>query len=114
MKIICEIVVNEILPTIRASLAKELIASYNLNQVEVAELLDISQPAVSQYLRQLRGKDYINGNQTVSGMIKELASQIHAKQLDHPAIAGKMSVISKTILESGMIKDVEHFHKLEH
>lgn len=51
----CEVVVKEVLPAIRAMLVKELIERHRLSQVEVAHKLGITQPAVSQYLRMLRG-----------------------------------------------------------
>ena len=51
----CEVVVKEVLPAIRAILVKELIERHHLSQVEVARKLGITQPAVSQYLRMLRG-----------------------------------------------------------
>ncbi len=51
----CEVVVKEVLPAIRAMLVKELIERHRLSQVEVARKLGITQPAVSQYLRMLRG-----------------------------------------------------------
>jgi len=51
----CEEIFKEALPTIRAILVKDLVERHNLNQVEVARRLGITQPAVSQYLRSLRG-----------------------------------------------------------
>lgn len=51
----CEVVVKEVLPAIRAMLVKELVERHRLSQVEVAYKLGITQPAVSQYLRMLRG-----------------------------------------------------------
>ena len=55
MKPPCEEIFKDVLPTIRAILVKDLVERHNLNQVEVAERLGITQPAVSQYLRSLRG-----------------------------------------------------------
>ncbi len=51
----CEVVVKDVLPAIRAMLVRELIEHHHLSQVEVASKLGITQPAVSQYLRMLRG-----------------------------------------------------------
>ncbi len=113
MKIICEVVVNDILPTLRASLAKELITGFNLNQGEVAKLLNVSQPAVSQYLRQLRGKSYILDNKAVNDQIKELAGQLYSKQITPSTLGGKMCTISKTVIDSGLIKDLDEFHKVD-
>ena len=53
----CEIVVNTILPNVRAELVKVLIEEYGLRQVDVATLLDITQASVSQYRTFIRGRD---------------------------------------------------------
>ena len=47
------------MPTIRAMVVKDLIKRYKLSQVNVARKLGITQPAVSQYVSALRGKDEI-------------------------------------------------------
>ena len=57
-KLMCEIMAQDVLPSLRAFIAKELILEYKMNQIAVAEWLGVSQPAVSQYVRQLRGSRY--------------------------------------------------------
>jgi predicted transcriptional regulator len=52
----CEKIVK-ILPVIRANIARELIKNYNLSQERVAEILGITQSAVSQYTKNIRGKE---------------------------------------------------------
>ena len=110
MKTVCEIVVQDILPTLRAAVAKELMASYNLNQGEVAKLLDVSQPAVSQYLRQLRGKSAEIEN-LVKDEIKDLCDQLNSKKIDNAILATRMCSISKVIIDRGFIKG--DFHKVD-
>jgi len=56
MKPFCERFV-QLLPTIRALVAKELIANYRMTQEEVAKKLGTTQSAVSQYIRGLRGRN---------------------------------------------------------
>jgi predicted transcriptional regulator len=51
----CEIAVKTVIPAIRATLAKELVRNYGLTQSETAEILGISQSAVSKYTRKVRG-----------------------------------------------------------
>lgn len=55
MIIPCEIAVRSVLPAVKALMAKELVETYNLKQDEVAEILGISQSAVSKYTRKVRG-----------------------------------------------------------
>ncbi len=52
----CELVVKHYLPVIRSLIAKELVEAYELNQMQIAKLLGITQPAVSNYLSLLRGE----------------------------------------------------------
>jgi len=51
----CEIAVKSVIPAIKATLAEELVETYGLKQDQVAEILGISQSAVSKYTRQVRG-----------------------------------------------------------
>jgi len=51
----CEIAVKSVIPAIRATIAKELVEIYGLKQDQVAEILGVSQSAVSKYTRQVRG-----------------------------------------------------------
>lgn len=51
----CEIAVKSVIPAVKALLAKELVEKRRLKQEEVAEILGISQSAVSKYTRNVRG-----------------------------------------------------------
>jgi predicted transcriptional regulator len=51
----CEYIVWNILPTIRKEFAKSMMRNHGLNQKEVAEILQLTPSAVSQYLSKKRG-----------------------------------------------------------
>jgi hypothetical protein len=51
----CEIAVKSVIPAIKALMAKELVEEHGLKQDQVAEILGISQSAVSKYSRKVRG-----------------------------------------------------------
>ncbi len=55
MIIPCEVAVKSVIPAVKALIAKELLEKQNLKQNEVAEILGISQSAVSKYNRKVRG-----------------------------------------------------------
>lgn len=55
MKTPCELVVGKILPTLRASVVRELSVKYRMKQSEIAKKLGITQASVSQYLSATRG-----------------------------------------------------------
>ncbi len=51
----CEVAVRSVAPAIRAMIAKKLIEKHSMKQTSVAEILGISQSAVSKYTREVRG-----------------------------------------------------------
>jgi predicted transcriptional regulator len=51
----CEIAVKSVVPAVKALMAKQLVEKHGLKQDQVAELLGISQSAVSKYTRKVRG-----------------------------------------------------------
>jgi len=55
MIIPCEIAVRSVIPSMKALIANELVEKHGLKQDDVAELLGISQSAVSKYSRKVRG-----------------------------------------------------------
>jgi predicted transcriptional regulator len=54
MKTPCELVVGKILPTLRASVVKELSGKHHMKQSDIARELGITQASVSQYLSATR------------------------------------------------------------
>ncbi len=48
--------ISEMLPGFRALVAKKLMEDHGMSQTQVAEVLDTTQPAISQYRRELRGR----------------------------------------------------------
>ena len=91
----CEIVVWYVIPTIRSELAKELL-NLGMKQKQISEVLDITQPAVSQYISDKRGHG-IKFDPKVQNMIKEFARDLvdgKATQID---IIPKMCEICKKI-----------------
>lgn len=54
MRPYCEIIVLEWFPQIRALMAKELIDNLGFTQQEAAFKMDITQPAISQYRKEMR------------------------------------------------------------
>ncbi|MEF8799209.1 MAG: transcriptional regulator [Candidatus Bipolaricaulota bacterium] len=67
----CEVALWYILPCIRASLAREL-TKMDLTQQKVANILGITQAAVSQYIGDKRGK-FHSKDEAVYHLIEELA-----------------------------------------
>jgi predicted transcriptional regulator len=55
MRCKCEIAANEILPFARSVIARKLVDTYGFSQVNAAKKMGISQPAISQYRKKIRG-----------------------------------------------------------
>ena len=82
MKPFCEIIVGDVLPALRALVAKELI-QLGLNQTQISKKLGITQPAVSQYMRELRGHrvKLLTSNEKVLESIKTLSHEIATRDI---------------------------------
>ncbi len=78
MRIFCEAVFSEILPALRAVIAKELLETYRMTQEEVSKKLGITQPAVSQYKSGLRGTKVklLTSNENLMILAKKIAAEI--------------------------------------
>ena len=76
MKSFLDVVSQEILPGARALIAKRLIES-GLSQKQAAAKMGVSQPAISQYKRDLRGKaDFFKKNPKLMELVNRLADKI--------------------------------------
>jgi len=105
MKPFCEIIVADILPALRALIAKELTDTYGLNQTEVSKKLGITQPAISQYKRELRGYrvKILQSNKNAMKCIKILSKQIANDQIKPFEIHKKFCDICLTIRKEKII-----------
>ena len=72
----CEEFVNEYMPTVKSNIAYILYNKYDLKQVEISEILDITQPAVSQYIRGSRGKT-TELSKEIEKTIEKVAEEIY-------------------------------------
>jgi len=103
MKPPCELIVWYVIPTIRAELAKEMI-KLGLSQKEVSEKLGITQSAVSQYVKDKRGKG-IPVNKQVRKSIKSLAKEIASGNTSKDVIPGICAVCA-IVKQSGSLCDL--------
>ena len=104
MKPPCEIVVWYVIPAIRSELAKELL-NLGMKQKDVSELMDITQPAVSQYITDKRGSG-IKLNDDVRQMIKDFARQLSEGK------ATKADLIPRTCKICKSVKTVDVLEQL--
>ena len=81
MKSPCEVIVWDVLPSIRAAIAEELVKR-GLSQKEVSRLLGITPPAVSQYVSKKRGYN-IQFTDDVKLAIEKLADDLIQNKVDN-------------------------------
>ena len=80
MKSPCEEIVWDVLPSIRAAIAEELIKR-GISQKEVSKMLGITPPAVSQYVSKKRGYN-IEFREDIREAIGKLADELIEKKVD--------------------------------
>ncbi len=105
----CEVVVLKVLPTIRALIAEELINVMGYTQVEAAKMLGVTQPAISQYKSQLRGKKAlkIKQNLAVYSLIQKTAQEL-AQGKEKP---GRLCEICREIRRQGLLCEMHQNHR---
>jgi uncharacterized protein len=81
MKSPCEIIVWDLLPSIRAALAEELVRR-EISQKDVSKMLGITPPAVSQYVSKKRGYR-IEFENEVKAAIGRLADDLTQKKVNN-------------------------------
>ena len=91
----CEIVVWYVIPSIRSELAKELL-NLGMKQKEISELLDITQPAVSQYISVKRGHG-IKFTDDIQMLIRQFAIDLKDGQLKQSDIISRICDLCRKI-----------------
>ncbi len=100
----CEVAVKCVLPVVRATIAKELMMKHKLKQVETAKLLGVSQPAISLYFRERRGKAIDLENESdITPLIEDLAASLANGNLSPKDFISAFCDICATIREKGLM-----------
>jgi hypothetical protein len=104
MSMPCEVAVKSVVPAIRAGLAKELIQTYKLKQRDIANLLGITQTAVSKYTRDVRGRVVqLEKEVEIQRMITETAKLLANGDVSRGQLITKFCEICKLIRQKGLM-----------
>ena len=108
MKPFCEIIVSDIMPALRAVVCEELTKTYGLSQTQISKKLGVTQPAISQYRRDLRGKrvQLLKRNEVVMKAVETLSHDIAVKDIKPGEIHSYICDICKKVREEGLICDM--------
>ena len=106
MKFVEEIVVDEFLPTFRSMLA-EALREEGLTQSEVADLLGISQSAVSKYVHgAVERNDRLLADERLQGHVAELAEGLAADDVSTVEALVETEVLIRELEQGGVLADL--------
>lgn len=103
MRPYCEIMVTDVFPVIRALMAKELTENLGFTQAEAAHKMCLTQPAISQYKKEMRAAkiDILESSEKIMLYIKDGARQLANSK--KPAQSGILCSICREIRTSGLL-----------
>ena len=100
----CEIAVKSVIPAIRAHIAKELVQTYRMKQTDVADVLGITQTAVSKYISNVRGQAIqIDHTKEIQSMMNDVASQITSGKISRSELVLKFCSICRAVRRNGLM-----------
>ena len=104
MKLPCEVAVKSVVPAIRALLAIELIETHKMRQREVADLLDITQTAISKYSHHVRGRIIVIEEEVeVKTLIADTAASLANGHMNRTALAQQICATCKLAREKRLM-----------
>ena len=108
MKPVCEIIVQEILPSMRALVATQLTKNYGLSQEQAALRLGTTQPAISQYKRSLRGykTTVFKKHPKLSEMIDSLTKRAASGEISPAKVTMEFCRICSYMKKNGLMCEV--------
>ncbi len=104
MKPVCEVMVMEIFPGLRAILARSLMQKHGFSQKAAADRLGTTQPAVSQYMRQLRGSKIksLESSPRIVQMLEGVAKKAADGSLSPEDISGEFCSVCRFMRKEGL------------
>ncbi|HET7324935.1 MAG TPA: thiamine-phosphate synthase family protein [Halococcus sp.] len=106
MKFVEEIVVDEFLPTFRSMLAERLRAE-GLTQTEVADILGISQSAVSKYAHgEVARNDRVLADERVSGLADRLADELADDELTQVGALAEIEILIRRLERGDLLSEL--------
>jgi predicted transcriptional regulator len=106
-----EVITEELLPAVRSVMASQLQEEYGLNQYEIAEVLDVTQPAVSQYLNNKRARKNIVEDLKEDPQTGIMLNDAVNKAAKEESFTEELRQIVSTVRDKGLMK--EEFKEVE-
>ena len=105
MRTVCETMALHFVPAVRSMIARDLIEGYKMTQKEAAKRLGMTQPAVSQYKKHLRGirTKMLERNDTVEKMVTRVSGLLAKNEIGPEEAALEICGICKYMRERKMV-----------
>ena len=107
-----EIESKSLIPALRAILAKDLFKKHNIREDEISHMLGVTQAAVSNYIRGIRGDpkliEKLLEEKQVSIMITEISDNLASDKAYTPSSLSKFIGLCNYIKSSLLICDIHH------
>lgn len=105
MRFESEVVVNDVLPAIRSILAKRLSSDYGYTQEEIAVKLDLTQPAVSQYINSSRADPKIIEEMQEDHQINLLLDEAVSEAAKDEDFSSSIGQVIQTVRDKGLLRE---------
>jgi predicted transcriptional regulator len=100
----CEVAVKSVIPAIRSAIARELTQTYGLKQREVAQLLGVTQTAVSKYTSHCRGAIFeVSEVEGVQPVLNKTIFLLANGEIDKYKLAEILCRVCGIIRQSGLM-----------
>ena len=107
-----EIESKSLIPALRAILAKNLSKKYNIREDQISQMLGVTQAAVSNYIRGIRGDpkliEKLLEEKQVASMITEISDNLASDNAYTPLSLSKFIGLCNYIKSSLLICDIHH------
>ena len=107
-----EIESKSLIPALRAILAKDLAKNYNIREDQISQMLGVTQAAVSNYIRGIRGDpnliEKLLQEKQVANMIAEITNNLASDKAYTPSSLSKFIGLCNYIKSSLLICDIHH------
>ncbi len=100
----CEIGVKTVLPAVKAIMARSMVQKHDLNEKQAADLLGLSQSAVSRYVGRERGNLLeVDSTSEVQTLIEQMVTSLIKEPQNRAAVLELFCKTCTTIREKGLM-----------
>lgn len=105
MRTVCETMALYVVPAVRAMIARDLIEGHRMTQKEAAKRLGMTQPAVSQYKKHLRGTrtKTLEKDGTIEKMVTRISGLLAKNEIGPEEAATEICGICRYVRENKLV-----------